>query len=259
MKKTIAHIFLACLSSAYLLSAEESAIPSQDNTTSDEHVTVESRPMTFEKRQMMFEQRSQENESEGCQRTDAEQRPFQKASLKGNMSQFRLAPQHNANYFLTAYTQPVHSHWLASVSIYGDSVELEDGSFWKIPSYKSHIVYSWKAGDLLTITPNNCFCSYYNYYINNKYTNTYVPANLYIGPIAFGSYTHWIIGIDHINGHIFLENGSAWCISSSDAYIFSDWAINDTIIIGANDSWFSSYDSLLINVNMNNYARARQY
>ncbi|MCX6989461.1 MAG: hypothetical protein NTX49_00090, partial [Chlamydiae bacterium] len=77
--------------------------------------------------------------------------------------------------------------------------------------------------------------------------------------IAFGSYTHWIIGMDYTSGHVYLENGSTWTISTNDLFIFNDWAINDTIILGSNDSWFSSYDSLLINVNMNNYVRARKY
>ena len=78
-------------------------------------------------------------------------------------------------------------------------------------------------------------------------------------PIAFGPYTHWIIGMDFRSGHVYLENGTTWTISSNDLFIFNEWAINDTIILGSNDSWFSNYDSLLINVNMNNFVRARNY
>ena len=114
-------------------------------------------------------------------------------------------------------------------------------------------------GDPIAITPNHSFLSEYNYYVVNKATGSYVAADLILGPIAFGSYTHWIIGMDYTSGHVYLENGSTWTISSNDLFIFNDWAINDTIILGSNDSWFSCYDNLLINVNMNNYVRARKY
>ena len=241
MKKTIGRFLFTSLASFCLLNAEETS-----QASNPEHVTVDSRPMSSQTKHQMLEQRSKENE---------EQKAENESHSKKNLSQIRLAPQ---SYFVNnvRYDQ---SHRLVSVSLHGDSVELEDGSFWKVPSYKSHIVFGWQEGDLLTITPNSCFCSFYTYRINNCQMNSSIPANLYVGPIAFGPYTHWITNIDYINGQLILENGSVWMVSVGDSYLFYDWAINDTIIIGSYNGWFSSFDSLLINVNMNNYARAKTY
>lgn len=150
-------------------------------------------------------------------------------------------------------------HRITTMSVYGDSVEIEDGSWWKIASNDSSTVFSWRQGDSVVITPNNSFFSSYNYYITNEQTRTYVKANLNVGPIAFGQYSHWITSVDPVGGHVYLENNSCWCISNGDAHVFRDWAPNDAIIIGINDSWFSSYDHILINVNMNTYVRAKLY
>jgi hypothetical protein len=54
-----------------------------------------------------------------------------------------------------------------------------------------------------------------------------------------------------------LEDNSSWKVADDDGFILEEWEANDTIIIGSNDSWFSAYDTILINVNMNNYVRAK--
>lgn len=254
MQKSLTYLTLLAFSSASLLSADLPTQDTEEQRSSEEHVSIESRPLSMENKQRMFEKRSEEGSSE----EEKEPGLFKKASLNRSFSGFKLAHQNNATTFLTAGYQTA-VHWLAGISPQGDSVELEDGSHWKIPSQHYYSIFSWRLGDSLTITPTRSFWSNYNYYITNNATSTYVSANLYIGPVAFGPYTHWIVGMDPTNGHVFLENGSAWCISCQDAYLFNDWAINDTIILGTNDSWFTSYDTMLINVNMNHYVRAKQY
>ncbi len=241
MKKSIPHIFLICLS-CFSLSAEE---------PSSEHTTVESRPLTTEQKQQMETSRKEEQTSHSRQSAPVKK---QKKNVKGRIS------SQNHSFFSKRYIQPIHSHWLSSISMQGDSLELEDGSHWKIPSYQAQTVYSWQRGDLLTITPNHSFFSSYYYYINNACTGTSVPANLYIGPLAFTPpYTRWVVALDPIHCQVYLQDGSSWNIALSDASLLNQWAPNDTIIIGENDSWFSSYDTILINVNMNHYIRAKQF
>lgn len=151
------------------------------------------------------------------------------------------------------------SHVLNTKAAYGYSIQLEDGSWWEISKSDANKVLGWANGDPLAIIPNTSWFSSHTYYLTNRDKGTYVKANLSVGPVAYGDFTHWIGSVDLNTGHVFLDNGSCWCISSSDSKVFREWAPNDTIIIGYNDSWFSSYNYILINVNMNNYLRAKQY
>jgi hypothetical protein len=137
---------------------------------------------------------------------------------------------------------------------------MEDGSHWEVSAFDSYVLTHWRREDSLVITPNyNWLCSY-DYYITNKSNNnTFVKANLYIGPLAFGPFSHWIVDIDYFGGHVYLENQMVWCVDPQDTPILKSWAINDHIIFGLYDSWFSSYDHILINVNMDDHVRVKQY
>lgn len=249
MNNKFLKITLSSLLSVSLLSSVAFCDESQDTP----RVAVGERPMNEDDRAKMKEQREESPVEES-----SEQKPDQRVSYeRQNRHQARASRMGEKNEFFYSTTPTYAHHWLISAAYDGSIVELEDGSNWKLaPNYS---VFSWKVGDPMVITPNHSWLSDYNYYVVNKFTGSYVAADLIVGPIAFGPYTHWVIGIDYTSGHVYLENGTTWTISSSDNFIFRDWAINDTIIIGANDSWFSSYDSILINVNMNNYVRARTY
>jgi hypothetical protein len=58
---------------------------------------------------------------------------------------------------------------------------------------------------------------------------------------------------------VYLSNESCWMVADADMGIFKDWRTNDQIIIGSSNSWFSSYDAILINPQMNNFVRAKTY
>ncbi|MBM3208123.1 MAG: hypothetical protein FJZ57_05900 [Chlamydiae bacterium] len=161
------------------------------------------------------------------------------------------------NCLFSSSTKHASRHWISSTNTDARVVEIEDGSRWKLSS--TYNLRSWKSNDTVTITPNHNTSSEYNYYVVNKSTGGYTEANLILGPVARGPLTHWAIGFDFTKNQVFLENDSCWKISENDAYIMQEWEPNDTIIIGSNDSWFSSFDAILINVNMNNYVRARAY
>ncbi|HSX26684.1 MAG TPA: hypothetical protein VLE89_06730 [Chlamydiales bacterium] len=150
-------------------------------------------------------------------------------------------------------------HSLIAVSATGDQVELEDGSVWKINSYDGYKALNWRTTDPLTITQNHRWFSSYTYKIVNKNTGSSVEAKLFLGPVKDGEYTKYIYTLDKDRGEIYLTDTTHWEISSGDSYIFRDWAPNDSIIIGSNTGWDSKCESILINVTMNNFLRAKQF
>lgn len=150
-------------------------------------------------------------------------------------------------------------HYVNTTSCYGEQVELEDGSVWTVNSCDRYKVYDWRARDPITVTQNTTWFSSYNYRLINQFTGSSVEANLYLGPVVNGLYTHYINWIDYGYGAVMLTDGSRWYISSRDLSIFSCWAFDDTIIIGTNSGWDGSCDAILINVTMNNFVRAYQY
>lgn len=152
-----------------------------------------------------------------------------------------------------------NTHWLTAVSAYGDQVELEDGSVWKINTYDGYKALNWRSNDPLSITQNSRWFSSYTYKIVNKNTGSSIEANLFLGPIKDGEYTKYIYTIDQNVGELVLTDSTHWEVSSSDSYIFRDWAPNDAIILGTNTGWDSKCEAILINVTMNNFVRAKQF
>ncbi len=157
---------------------------------------------------------------------------------------------------------PTAVHNLIGVSALGDSIELEDGSVWKISRYEGHRALTWHSNDPLTITQNHRWFSSYNYRIINQNTGACLEANLFLGPLEHGHRTLYITGIDRSSGDLILANGAGettqWELSSGDLDLFQNWALHDAIIIGQNSGWDSNSEAILINVNVNHCVRARQ-
>lgn len=146
-------------------------------------------------------------------------------------------------------------------------IKTRDGSEWIFDKNDAHVVYNWRRDDHIVVSPKGRWFwgSNYCYVLTNKDRNASVDVNLFLGPVAYGERSTWVIGINHVNGQIFVVDGygnrSTLEVSHVDMYLFRDWEVNDTLIIGQNDSWLwwlSSYNHILINVNMNHYVRARQ-
>ncbi len=259
---------LTLLSGLSLIAASLSA-DAVDSThenvpTMEEHVSVRSRPLDEEKREIINRQRAIERDQENAQ--DDLSSPYHpslyhRANLKtnSNQSQFRFAPRMAGKLQFQLASYPTYCHWLLSISDTYKTIEMEDGSHWEIVSADDYILTYWRRNDNLVITPNYNWFSTGDYYITNKSNNTYVRANLYIGPMKFGQYSHWIISIDHVTGHVTLENGITWCVAAKDANVFKEWEVNDHIILGVYDTWCNSFDHILINVNMDSHVRAKQY
>lgn len=161
-------------------------------------------------------------------------------------------------------------------------IKLEDGSEWIFDPKDSFIARSWQARKVdparnetqphtVVLSPKNNWLNWFSgssnyvYVLQNKDVGSSIDVNPFRGPARDGEFTIWIIGIDFYLGQIHVANAqderSVWEISSTDFYLFKDWTVNDAIIFGENSNWLwwlSSYNHIIINVNMNHFVRARQ-
>lgn len=258
------HFFFSSIATVCFLSssfATEEPVSDPIQKPSEERIQVRSKEINQTKLETSKRRRARENGIE-IPEVQESSYPFQKAkNILASNAQWMLSPLNEAlpECRLAYAYLPVDSHWYTNVATNWGSFEIEDGSRWEISPSDQHILYNWRRDDILVITPNSSWFSPYDYYVTNATNNTYVKANLLEGPIAFGPYSHWVVDIDYVGGHIFLDNQMVWCIDPKDGYLLSEWSINDHVIFGANDSLFSKYNFILINVNMEEHLRAKQY
>lgn len=160
-------------------------------------------------------------------------------------------------------------------------IKLDDGSEWIFDPKDSYIVRSWRTNnrdypgieqaDTVVLSPkangfNNWFSgSNYTYVLQNKTLNSAIDVDFFHGPPPGGELTTWVVAMNINVGQFFIINGqkerTIWEVSSSDLYLLKDWIVNDIVVIGENTHWlslFSSYNHIVINLNKNNFVRARQ-
>jgi len=154
---------------------------------------------------------------------------------------------------------PNANHWIIDRSPFGDSITIEDGSAWEVSCFDTDRIYYWYNSDPVIITQNRSWFSSCQYRMINKNNGSSVPVDLYVGPFVGGEYSLQITNIDHYNGLLILSDQSHWKISSRDRYLFPEWTLGDYVILGVNSGWDSFCPFILINVNMNNFIRAKQY
>jgi len=157
-------------------------------------------------------------------------------------------------------------HWIVAITILESgqyTLELEDGSVWKIHGYDGVKVRdTWREKDPLTITQNHRWCSKYDYRIINQNNHTSAEVNLFLGPVEMGPYSRYIISIDHSRKELMLNDNTHWDLSYLDASHFAQWLPGHYVILGTNSNtslWDSNSDALLINVNMLTPVRANQF
>lgn len=156
---------------------------------------------------------------------------------------------------------PISYHMVAGVDPDARYIQIEDQSQWKISESDVYTAMTWSPGQFVLITPNRRWFSEYDYFLTNQVTGTYVSANLLRGPLHDSPYAHHISGTDcNKRGKkvIMLDNKTYWSVSSDDHYVVDGWEINDMVIIGTNDTWFTSYDTILIDVETNTHVKARR-
>ncbi len=158
----------------------------------------------------------------------------------------------------------LHLHWIHNFSYDYSTVILEDGSQWSIAYQDIATLFGWRIGDSLLISKNDPWYKTptHAFFLQNQATGGKVQANILLGPFEFGENSHWVIGIDRAHGILSLVSGrglySTWYVSDVEKMVWDDWAVNDTVILGINDSWFTAYPTLLINVNQASTVRAQQ-
>ncbi len=264
MKRTLARmLFTSFVMLAIAGNAEEVL---QDEVTSnlEENVVVDSRPLSTQKKELLEKQRQTESEqSEELSKEDALELSSLIIPIKEK--EFIALASHHMNHTATTISPSLY-HWIDFFP-QDNIVKTEDGAEWIYDNSDSYIQRTWRPGDTIVISPKGRWLwgSNYSYVMTNKDLGTAIDVNLFLGPIAFGNYSTWIVGIDYNLGQIYLLNGqgerTVWEISNVDLYLFKDWEVNDTLIMGLNDSWFwwlSSYNHIVVNVNMNHTVRARQ-
>lgn len=144
-------------------------------------------------------------------------------------------------------------HHMIAVAIDGSTIEIEDGSIWSL-KYTSDMfsVLGWLARDSIVIEQYDY--RGVEYKIINQNRDQYIIATPTLGPVYEGIHTHWVVSKDSFFGTIQLEDGSEWeTFSSSNT---ARWQPDDTVVVGAYN-WGGLYNTILININLLDYARVK--
>lgn len=191
-------------------------------------------------------------------RVEMDTRPFEKPEVNHEEEQ---TVERCGGRMVYSSTYPWTAHYVSGVTVFNESLILEDGSVWYIsPSYRSNINPSWYTTDPAIIVPYNSWFSSYGYEIINLNTLASVPVKLEQGPFYDGAYTRWIIAIDPYTHEVWLNDGSYWILSGLDESIFYQWMVHDTVIVGINnDSFAATYPNILINVNLHKFHPYKKY
>ncbi len=156
---------------------------------------------------------------------------------------------HNPASLFFAESYPYSTHHPVHYSPGGETVELENGSIWRVDDRDAALVRNWIRTDELLIAPNYTWWSTYPFRLVNVGTKSSVQVKLKMGPFEQSKHNRWITSIDYAAQELWLDDGSRWSMSGLDSAISKKWLVDDNIIIGTNDDWLSySMPNILINV-----------
>lgn len=161
----------------------------------------------------------------------------------------------NAGYFsYESYYDSMHHGVLFSPG--GHTVELEDGSIWRVAPNDVSYVCDWSPSHDLLVLPGSWNSSSPSFYFYNVQKRLSVTVTMKMGPFYDSLFARWIVKLDKSTGEVWLDDGSHFLVHTDDLALFNDWLCNDTIFVGSN-SGFSSYSwpNILINVNTYNPLR----
>ena len=208
---------------------------------------AEPRFITLEENIAFKEHRAQVEEEAQKQAEEGEETPQAKSIISGptlHLGQYQEIESIGWSEWLLEYDgQPA---W---------SIRLADFSEWVIRSKDRYTTTMWLTSDVVTIKANTSFFRTYDFLIENMTTGEQVQADLQLTPELFGPFSYWIIDIDYLRGEVILSDGSIWDVRGYDYNVLNKWLINDHIIIGINDSFWTKGKSpnLLINANTKTY------
>jgi hypothetical protein len=162
------------------------------------------------------------------------------------------------NYLPISY--PAASHWIMNILLTENHVQIEDGSYWELDSSDARKILYWNKEIPIVITQNRSWWSRHSYRLIEQTTGESVCATLKRGPSRDSEYTKFISIIDRNQIAVALTNSMSLLVCPDDARTFERWSEGQAIIIGNNGGWQNeAYPLLLINVNNNNFVRARQF
>lgn len=152
---------------------------------------------------------------------------------------------------------PLSLHKATHVFKTEQTVILEDGSQWAVSYGDSATLSTWRSGDSVSILPNYAWFTNFSYLLVNENNQSKIQVNLVGGPSLFNPACCWITHIEE--NHLFLQNGMMFCVNLKDEINLKQWSVNDPIIFGTEDSAWTHYPYILINVNTNDHIRATQH
>lgn len=223
-------------------------------TDDEERETVGTDTMSYEEEVAAEEERHRlDNEEKSTEeQIAATQRHLMKKCAALSVKEDH--PSTARDFFVTSH--PGVFYHPVGMSALCDQVTLNDGSVWDVHYADRYKIMGWMPTDCVVISANDAWFSTYKFLMTNQVTGDAIEVNMVQGPFYNGLSTHWVVAIDYYNQQMILEDGTLWKISSSDYMIMKHWIVNDTVMIGVNTSWFSSYPNILINVKRLNYVRS---
>ncbi len=152
-------------------------------------------------------------------------------------------------------------------NISGNKVYLEDGSRWRVHSSDLYYMSNWYTSansflpDNIVVALNTDTASYlsYRYCLVNQHTQVAVRAEINLAPLkSLRRYIYSYAWLTDNYGHLYvqlcLNDGSVWNMLSADFPFTGLWNVDDTVIIGSNNSFGNSVaPNILININSNNF------
>lgn len=133
---------------------------------------------------------------------------------------------------------PEYCYWLEAVSVFGDTIYLNDGSGWKVMwldrnYFSSSSSHYWQKNTPLLIMKNRGWLKFgYEYIAYNINTGECAAIDLVSFPEACSPYLTTVVEIDHNTCSFVLNNGTRW-IATSNREELHQWLEGDGIIIGA--------------------------
>ncbi len=147
------------------------------------------------------------------------------------------------------------AHTIHDVSTKGTTLEIENGAVFAIRDCSAATAAKWRKSSAIQIKPNHTWFSSYEYTIHNPETNSYVEAKLSLGPFSQSPLNRRISQINLATGTVLLDNNTMWQIA--DRAALQKWQVNDPIILGDNDAWFTwGYNFIMLNVATDSYLTA---
>ncbi|MCH9611619.1 MAG: hypothetical protein S4CHLAM102_00890 [Chlamydiia bacterium] len=155
---------------------------------------------------------------------------------------------------------------ITSIDPQGYMLELDTGAVFRIAEGSTQAVANWHLLDAVIIYPISwSCCSTTTYYIENTRTGSTADADLALGPRLNDENNTWILDGNFETAELYLTNPankeSYWQVDRDDLEEFSKWELGQNVIIGSNNTFyaqfFSSCKCILINVERNQYIRAR--